>query len=479
MINRQKTIGSIHEEYLKGKSSPLEVVEEHLKTIRKNQPLYNSFIEVFEDYAIQQARLLNDKVKDFKDGKFPLLFGVPIGIKDNINVKGFSTTCASRILSGYKSLYNATVVEKVLQEDGVIMGKLNMDEFAMGALGTYSFYGAVRNPNNPEYLAGGSSSGSAASVAAGDVQVSLGSDTGGSIRLPASFCGVFGLKPTYGYVSRYGLVAFASSLDQIGPLARNVEDLARIFLTIAGFDPYDSTSMDQKVPSLEELLSEVDPQKLTVGYPDLVEEAEMDEEVRKNFVSLLEELQKSGIKVLKINLPHIKYSVEVYQILATAEASSNLARFDGIRYGFRKQEDNLSDLYSKTRSAGFGEEVKRRILIGTFVLSHGYYDAYYLKALKVKRLIKNDLDEAFRNVDILISPVSPFPAPRVDEQKDPVSLYYLDLFTIPANLAGIPAMAIPWGETENHLPLGFQVLAPAFQEKLLFNFAYYFERNFI
>ncbi len=470
-------ISEIHHAYKKGDLKPIDVVEEHIERIKISQPVTNSFIEVFEDYALRRARELEPKIKKYED--FPLLFAIPVGVKDNINVKGFGTTCASRILSGYKSLYHATVIEQILDEGGIIMGKLNMDEFAMGALGTYSFYGPVKNPHNSEYLAGGSSSGAAASVAAGEVQVSLGSDTGGSIRLPASFCGIFGLKPTYGRVSRYGLVAFASSLDQIGPLARNVEDLARTYVAISGYDPRDSTSVDVKKHSLKELLKDIDPQNCTLGYPDIVDTAEMESEVKENFFELLDLLKKAGFKLKKIKLPNIKYSVEVYQLIATSEASSNLSRYDGIRYGLRAKADSLDAVYSKTRNEGFGDEVKRRIILGTFALSHGYYDAYYLKALKVRRLIKNDLDRALQEVDIIVLPVSPFSAPRVDEEKDPVSLYYLDLFTIPANLAGNPALAIPWGETSHKLPLGFQVISEPWREDLLFNFASYFEKVFI
>jgi len=480
MLGHFFSISELHRKYLAGELSPTEVVNEHLKVIRENQPILNTFISVFDEYALQRARELEGDLQKYrKEGVLPRLFGVPVGIKDNINVKGFGTTCASRILSGYISLYNATVVDRLLRDSAIIMGKLNMDEFAMGALGTYSFYGPTKNPVNPEHLAGGSSSGSAASVSAGEVVVSLGSDTGGSIRLPASFCGVFGLKPTYGTVSRYGLVAFASSLDQIGPIARNVDDLARAYVSISGFDPKDSTSLKVEVPSLDSLLREISPSEIVLGYPDLVKKARMDEEVRDNFFKLVEVLSKAGFKVVEVPLPHLKYSVEVYQIIATSEASSNLARFDGIRYGYRKKAEDLEDLYNSTRSSGFGAEVKRRIAIGTFALSHGYYDAYYLKALKVRRLIKNDLDEAFKKVNLIILPVSPFPAPKVDEIKDPVELYYLDLFSIHANLAGIPSMAIPWGRTKNNLPLGFQVEGQVLSEPLLFNFAYYFEKNFI
>ncbi len=471
---KRLSISEIHKLYSKGDINPIDVVEYYLSEIKKSQPLTNSFIEVFEEYAIERAREL-ERMKDTLHS-YPLLYGIPVGIKDNINVKGFGTTCASRILSGYKSLYNATVVERILSSGGIIMGKLNMDEFAMGALGTYSYYGPVRNPKNPEHLAGGSSSGSAASVAAGEVHVSLGSDTGGSIRLPASFCGIYGLKPTYGRVSRFGLVAFASSLDQIGPMARNPEDLARLFIVISGYDPMDSTSVPFEVPALDELMNSSSPEGLVVGYPDIIEEAKMDDKIKVNFEKVLSVLEHEGVKIKKLRLPHIKYSVEVYQIIAMSEASSNLARFDGVRYGLRKREENLVDLYVKTRGEGFGEEVKRRIIVGTFALSHGYYDAYYLRALKVRRLIKEDLENAFAEVDLIVSPVSPSLPPKVDEEIDPVSAYYLDIFNIPANLAGIPALSIPFGSTEEGLPMGFQVMAPAWCEGLLFNFANFFEK---
>jgi aspartyl-tRNA(Asn)/glutamyl-tRNA(Gln) amidotransferase subunit A len=471
---KKLTISQIHDLYKSGDLKPVELLEEYLENVKVSQPLTNSFIDIFEDYALLRARELEKFLMEKQE--LPLLFGIPIGIKDNINFKGFPTTCASRILSGYKSLYNATVVEHILEEGGIIIGKLNMDEFAMGALGTYSFYGPVRNPNNPDYLAGGSSSGSASSVAAYEVHVSLGSDTGGSIRLPASYCGVYGLKPTYGRVSRYGLVAFASSLDQIGPFARNVEDLARTFVTVAGFDPKDSTSFQIEKPDLNDLLKPVNPQEIVLGYPDFIEEARMDGKVQKNFEETLSLLEKSGFRLKKLSMPHIKYSVEVYQIIAMSEASSNLSRYDGIRYGLRKREEPLENLYVKTRGEGFGEEVKRRIIVGTFALSHGYYDAYYLRALRVRRLIKEDIENAFKEVNLIISPVAPSLPPKLEENIDPVSAYYLDLFTIPANLAGIPAMAIPFGKSEENLPLGFQVMAPAWGEGLLFNFAYFFEK---
>jgi len=477
MPDKEVPISHIHEMFKKGELTPVELVERYLDRIKKSFAITNSFIKVFDEYALERARELEAKIHKYEE--LPLLFGIPVGIKDNINVKGFATTCASRILSGYKSLYNATVTDKILEQGGVVMGKLNMDEFAMGALGNYSFYGPVRNPHNPEFLAGGSSSGAAASVAAGEVKVSLGSDTGGSIRLPASFCGVFGLKPTYGRVSRYGLVAFACSLDQIGPLAGNVEDLARAYVSIAGYDPLDSTSVDIEQHHLSGLMKEITPDDMVLGYPDIVENARMDQEVKESFFNLLSELTNVGFRVKKVSLPHIAYSVEVYQLISTSEASSNLARYDGIRYGFRFRGTDLEKVYNKTRGEGFGEEVKRRILLGTFALSHGYYDEYYLKALKVRRLIKNDLDESFHDADLLILPVSPFPAPRLDEEKDPISLYYLDLFTIPSNLGGNPSMAIPWGKTHDNLPLGFQIVSPLWREDLLFNFATYFEKYFI
>ena len=468
------SIGELHEKLLRREIRVKDIVEDSLKSIEKKEDQINAFIEVFRDEALERARELDIILEEKKN--LPLLFGIPIAIKDNINVKGHSTTCASRILLGYKSLYHATVVERLLNEGAVIIGKTNMDEFAMGATGEYSYFGPTRNPHNPEFSPGGSSSGSAAAVAAFEAVASLGSDTGGSIRLPAAYCGVVGLKPTYGRVSRYGLVAFASSLDQIGPIAKSVEDTARLFVTISGYDPMDSTSMNLEVPTIEELLSSEDV-KFTLGIPDVLDEANIEESVGKKFDEVLRFFESEGLKIKRVSLPHIKYSVEVYHLIVTSEASSNLARYDGVRYGFREDADTLENMYIKTRSQGFGPEVKRRIMLGTFALSHGYYDAYYLRALRVRRLIKNDFLQAFKDVDIVILPVSPFPPPRIGETTDPVSLYFLDIFTSPANLTGFPAISLPSGRIEFNLPTGFQLIAPSFREDLLFKIATFYEKR--
>jgi len=406
------------------------------------------------------------------------LYGIPILIKDNICVKGEETTCASRILAGFKPPYDATVIKRLKAEGAVLIGKANMDEFAFGSSCETSCYGPTRNPWDAERIPGGSSGGSAAAVASDQTILALGSDTGGSIRQPASLCGVVGLKPTYGRVSRYGLIAFASSLDQIGPITKDVTDAALVMNVISGYDEMDSTCVDMPVPDYTKSLVK-DVKGLRVGVPKEYFIEGIDSEVEASIRRSIDVLRDLGAKIVDITLPHTQYAVSTYYIVAPAEASSNLARFDGVQYGFRVQDaKDLIDMYIKTRSKGFGNEAKRRILLGTYSLSTGYYDAYYLKAQKVRTKIKEDFDNAFKLCDIIVTPTTPTPAFRIGEKtKDPLSMYLSDIFTISANLAGLPAISIPCGFSKDSLPIGLHILARPFDEETLFRAAYTFEQN--
>jgi len=406
------------------------------------------------------------------------LYGIPILVKDNICVKGEETTCASRILAGFKPPYDATVIKRLKAEGAVLIGKANMDEFAFGSSCETSCYGPTRNPWDAERIPGGSSGGSAAAVASDQTILALGSDTGGSIRQPASLCGVVGLKPTYGRVSRYGLIAFASSLDQIGPITKDVTDAALVMNVISGYDEMDSTCVDMPVPDYTKSLVK-DVKGLRVGVPKEYFIEGIDSEVRASIRRSIDVLRDLGAKIVDITLPHTQYAVSTYYIVAPAEASSNLARFDGVQYGFRVQDaKDLIDMYIKTRSKGFGNEAKRRILLGTYSLSTGYYDAYYLKAQKVRTKIKEDFDNAFKLCDIIVTPTTPTPAFRIGEKtKDPLSMYLSDIFTISANLAGLPAISIPCGFSKDSLPIGLHILARPFDEETLFRAAYTFEQN--
>ncbi|MCM8790394.1 MAG: Asp-tRNA(Asn)/Glu-tRNA(Gln) amidotransferase subunit GatA [Candidatus Omnitrophica bacterium] len=405
------------------------------------------------------------------------LAGIPVLVKDNICVKGEETTCSSRILEGFRPPYDATVVKKLKDEGALLIGKANMDEFAFGSSCETSCYGPTRNPWDLERIPGGSSGGSAAAVAADETIMALGSDTGGSIRQPAALCGVVGLKPTYGRVSRYGLIAFASSLDQIGPITKDVEDAALLLGVIAGYDEMDSTSVDVPVPDYTRSLQK-DVKGLRIGVPREYFVKGIDPEVEEAVRRGIEVLKELGAKVSEIHLPHTEYAVSTYYIIGPAEASSNLARFDGVQYGYRdKDADNIIDMYVRTRSKGFGAEAKRRILLGTYCLSSGYYDAYYLKALKVRTKIKEDFDEAFRSCDCIITPTSPTPAFKIGEKTgDPLSMYLSDVYTIPANLAGLPAISVPCGFSSEGLPIGLQIMAKPFDEETIFRVAYTFEQ---
>lgn len=414
----------------------------------------------------------------------PILKGIPISVKDNICTQAHNTECCSKILEGFKPPYDATVIKKLKEAGAIILDiKTNMDEFAFGSSTENSCFGPTHNPWNLECVPGGSSGGSAAAVASDEAILALGSDTGGSIRQPAAFCGAVGLKPTYGRVSRYGLIAFASSLDQIGPITKDVRDCAILMNVISGFDPLDSTSVNLPVPDYTESLGR-DIKGIKIAIPKEYFIEGLDPEVKIIIEEAIDKLKNLGVFCQTVSLPHTEFAVPVYYIIATAEASSNLARFDGVQYGFRtenrepKTENRLIDMYKKTRGEGFGEEAKRRIILGTFALSHGYYDAYYLRAQKVRTLIKQDFDAVFKEFDCIITPTSPTAAFKIGEKvKDPLKMYLSDIYTISANLAGIPAISVPCGFTKKGLPVGLQILAKPFDEEMLFSLAYTYEQN--
>jgi aspartyl-tRNA(Asn)/glutamyl-tRNA(Gln) amidotransferase subunit A len=461
-----KSANEIKKEIINKNISCKETLDETYKKIKYENKNINAFITLTEDLAYKKAKELDEKIS--KGEKIGRLAGVPIAIKDNICVEGIKTTCGSKILENFIAPYNATIIEKLNQEDAIIIGKTNMDEFAMGSSTETSYFGPTKNPVDTSRIPGGSSGGSASSVAANFVPVSIGSDTGGSIRQPAALCGVYGLKPTYGRVSRYGLVAFASSLDQIGPFARNIKDIALLQEIISGHDKMDSTSSLEKVPSFSDIKN-IDAKNLKIGLPKEYFSVGLDEEIKKSIMDVVKKLEKEGAKIEEISLPHTEYAVAVYYIIAPSEASSNLARFDGVKYGFRAS--NASDLmtdYLETRKQGFGDEVKRRIMLGTYTLSSGYYDAYYLKAQKVRTLIKKDFDDAWKKVDVIITPTSPTTAFKIGEKMDdPLAMYLSDIYTISVNLAGIPALSMPCSKDKNGLPIGLQIMASHFREDLI------------
>jgi len=440
------------------------------KRIKEVGKKTNALISFDPDALKSRAESLKQNKKKGK------LFGIPIAIKDNICVKDELATCSSKILKDFRPPYDATCIQKLKEEGALIIGRSNMDEFAFGSSCETSCYGATCNPWDLNRIPGGSSGGSAAAVANDETILAIGSDTGGSIRQPASLCGVVGLKPTYGRVSRYGLIAFASSLDQIGPLGKDVQDTALLLNTIAGFDPKDSTSADIPVPDYTKSLVK-DVKSLKIGVPKEYFVGGANKEATEAVWNAIKLLEKLGAKYEEISLPHTEYALSVYYIIAPAEASSNLARFDGVQYGLRSK-GSLLEMYKETRKAGFGNEAKRRIILGTYVLSSGYYDAYYLKAQKVRTSIKKDFDEAFKDFDCIITPTSPTPAFKLGEKlDDPLSMYLSDIFTIPANLSGIPGISVPCGFTKSGLPLGLQILAKPFAEETIFRVAYTFEQN--
>ena len=467
------TIKSLSAGLAARKLSSVELTQHFLKRINVLAKKYNCFITLDPEASLKQAQEA-DRLRAAGAGQ-PLT-GIPIAQKDIFCARGWLTTCGSRILSNFRSPYDAHVVEQLNHAGAVNLGKTNMDEFAMGSSSETSFYGAVRNPWNVDLVAGGSSGGSSAAVAARLAPGAIGTDTGGSIRQPAALSGVCGLKPTYGVVSRYGMIAFASSLDQGGPLARSAEDLALMLNVMAGHDARDSTSLQREREDYTRDLGT--PVKgLTIGLPDEFFAAGAAPGVVKAVESAIAEFRKLGCKTVKVTLPNMKLSVPVYYVLAPAEASSNLARYDGVRYGYRAPEfSDLTDLYRKTRSQGFGPEVKRRILIGTYVLSHGYYDAYYIQAQKVRRLIARDFAEAFKRCDVIMGPTSPTTAFRLGEKmSDPVQMYLNDIYTIPANLAGLPGLSIPCGLDEKGLPVGLQMVGSHFAEAKMLGLAHQYQ----
>jgi len=469
------TAHELHDKLTKKEISSVEITEAVFKRIDEVEEKVRSLVTQTRDKALQKAAEVDAKIAR-GEGIGPLE-GIPVLIKDNMCTEGILTTCSSKMLHNFVPPYNATVVEKLKQAGAVIIGKANMDEFAMGSSTENSRFFATRNPWDTERVPGGSSGGSAAAVAADETIYSLGSDTGGSIRQPASFCGVVGLKPTYGAVSRYGLIAFASSLDQIGPFAKDVRDCARVFGTIAGHDSKDSTSAEFAVPDYTSFLTG-DVKGLRVGIPTEYFVEGTDSGVKELINNAIKKFEQLGAVCEETSLPHSEYALPVYYIIAPAEASSNLARYDGVKYGYRDESaEDMVTMYMRTRSEGFGTEVKRRIMLGTYALSSGYYDAYYLKALKVRTLIKQDFDRAFENFDILISPTAPTPAFKFGEKSDdPMQMYLSDVFTISVNLAGIPAITIPCGFVDG-LPVGLQLMGRPFGEGTLFRAADAFEQN--
>lgn len=453
--------------YAEDKATPVRVAGYISERIEKLDKKVNAIISFSRDDVKQELERIEHK----KDGK---LYGIPVAVKDNICVKGRLATCGSKILEGFRPPYDATVVKKLKDAGAILLGRANMDEFAFGSSCETSCYGPTRNPWSLDRIPGGSSGGSAAAVAADEAVMAIGSDTGGSIRQPAALCGVVGMKPTYGRVSRYGLIAFASSLDQIGPITKDVEDCAELMNVIAGYDPKDSTSVNMKVPDYTRSLVK-DIRGLKIGVPKEYFIEGIDREVREAVKEAIGTLDDLGARFKDVSLPHTDYAVSTYYIIAPAEASSNLARFDGVQYGLRGG-GGLLDMYKNTRSSGFGAEAKRRVILGTYVLSSGYYDAYYLKALKVRTKIKEDFEKVFKEFDCIITPTSPTPAFKIGERiNDPISMYLSDVFTIPANLAGIPAISIPCGYTKNNLPIGLQILAKPFDEETLIRVAYAFQ----
>lgn len=452
-----------------------ETIKSYLDRIQNVEPKIKAFLYINEDGAKKRAEEIDKKIS--RGETLKPLEGIPIAIKDNICTEGMPTTCASKILSNFNPPYSAEVIKRLEEAGMIIIGKTNMDEFAMGSSTENSAFGPTKNPWDQARAPGGSSGGSAAAVAADESPMALGSDTGGSIRQPASFCGVVGLKPTYGRVSRYGLVAFASSLDQIGPITRNVYDSALLFQAIAGHDPKDSTSANLPVPNVIDAIKN-DIKNLRLGIPREYFNPEMDAEVKDKMTEAINKLAELGAIIKEISLPHTEYAVSVYYLIATAEASANLARYDGVRYGFRANKTgNITEMFGKTRSEGFGTEVKRRIMLGTYGLSAGYYDAYYLKAQKVRTLIKRDFDDGFKTCDAIITPTAPTAAFKLGEKvNDPLQMYLSDIFTISANLAGIPAISIPCGFNKNNLPIGLQILGRPFDEGTILRIAYNFEQ---
>ena len=471
----QRSIRELRESITRQEFSVTEVVEGFLARIDQQEEKIKAFLSVDAESALDQARALDQRLAQ-GEAQNGLLTGIPVAVKDNIVTEEIRTTCGSRILENYIPPYDATVVRSLKENGAIVVGKANCDEFAMGSSTENSAYFPTRNPWDLERVPGGSSGGSAAAVAAWEVPGALGSDTGGSIRQPAAFCGVVGLKPTYGRVSRYGLVAFASSLDQIGPLANNVWDVALLLQAIAGSDARDSTSVQRPVEDyLEDLGKDV--QGFKIGVPSEWFSSGLDPQIEQAVQGAIKTLEGLGCRVKEVHLPHTEHAISTYYIIAPAEASSNLARYDGVKYGYRSPDaTNLEDMFRSARSQGFGDEVKRRIMIGTYALSSGYYDAFFLKASKVRTLLKNDYLEAFKQVDFLVGPTTPsLPFKMGEKTTDPLQMYLMDVYTVTANLAGIPGLALPCGFSQEGLPIGLQIQAPHFEEAKLLRLAHALE----
>ena len=469
------SIRELHHQLVSKERSAVEITQEALNRIAALEPKLHSFLYVTADQALKQASLVDAKIAAGEE--IGLLAGIPVGIKDNMCTQGIPTTCASKILENFVPPYESTVTQKLADAGAVMVGKTNLDEFAMGSSTENSAYQVTANPWDVSRVPGGSSGGSAAAVASGECTVALGSDTGGSIRQPASFCGVVGLKPTYGLVSRFGLVAFASSLDQIGPFGRSVEDAAILLSAIAGYDSKDSTSLKVDIPDYTQFLKP-DIKNLRIGVIKETFGEGLDPAVEQAVNKAIEQLKNLGAEVQEISCPRFRYGLPTYYIIAPSEASANLARYDGVKYGLRASDpENLLDMYMRTRAEGFGTEVKRRIMVGTYTLSAGYYDAYYLKAQKVRTLIKQDFENAFGQVDVLVCPTVPTTAFKAGEKTaDPLSMYLTDLMTITVNLAGLPGLSLPCGFDDNGLPIGLQLIGNVLREDQLFQVAYAYEQ---
>ncbi len=469
------SIRELHQQLVSKARSAVEITTETLQRIETLEPKLHSFLCVTADNAIASAEKVDAKIAAGET--IGLLEGIPIGIKDNLCTRGIPTTCGSRILEGFVPAYESTVTQKLQDAGAVMVGKTNLDEFAMGSSTENSGYQVTANPWDLSRVPGGSSGGSAAAVAAEECVVALGSDTGGSIRQPASLCGVVGMKPTYGLVSRFGLVAYASSLDQIGPFGRTVEDAAILLQAIAGYDAKDSTSLKVEIPDYTQALKP-DLKGLKVGVITETFGEGLDDIVAEKVREAIAQLKSLGATVQEISCPRFRYGLPTYYIIAPSEASANLARYDAVKYGIREEADSLIEMYTKTRAKGFGTEVKRRIMLGTYALSAGYYDAYYLKAQKVRTLIKQDFDQAFEKVDILVCPTAPTTAFKAGEKtSDPLSMYLSDLMTIPVNLAGLPSMSIPCGFDGQNLPIGLQLIGNVLREDVLFRVGYAYEQS--
>ena len=467
----------LQKKFTAGEVTATEIVRAYFLRIGQVEPKVKAYVSQTKEAALAQASALDERLKGWRKTK-PMT-GMPLAIKDNLCTEGVRTTCSSRMLQQFIPPYDATVIAKLRDQDYILLGKANLDEFAMGSSTEHSAFGPSRNPWNLQHVPGGSSGGAAAAVAADECVAALGSDTGGSIRQPAAFCGVVGLKPTYGRVSRYGLVAFASSLDQVGPITKDVPDAALLLGAIAGHDPLDSTSADLPVPDYMKALKKKDLKKLNVGVPVEYFADGLDPEVESSVRAAIDELKSLGGTIKEIHLPRTDAAVAVYYVIATAEASSNLARYDGVKFGLRaKETKDLLDLYMKTRQEGFGPEVKRRIMLGTYALSAGYYDAYYGKAQAVRTLICEDFRAAFKDVDVIVTPVTPTPAFKLGEKsEDPLQMYLSDIYTISVNLAGLPAIAVPCGFSKAGLPIGVQLIGRPFEEETLLRAAHAYEQS--